>query len=135
MWSSVSSGEKETCFKYSLLLKASCQHIYCHYPNKHMHFSVFYNITFGFIFCSFNKFNSQLYNLVILEVFAPKHSVQEDLSYIHQSLVAHWNKLSSCECKLLVGCGGDEEQTALERDRSSHPVATPGRVSHTFSLK
>jgi hypothetical protein len=58
----------------------------------------------------------------------------EDCSYVHHSLVAHWNKLPSCECELLVGCRDDEGQTPLKRDRSSHPVAPPHDVSHLFSL-
>jgi hypothetical protein len=56
-------------------------------------------------------------------------------TYIHHGLIWHRNKFPGCECELLVGCGYDEGQTALKWDRSSHPVAPPGSVSHTFSLK
>ena len=63
----------------------------------------------------------------------PVHSKQ--LTYIHHGFVGHRNKFSSCQCELLVGCGNDENQAALKRDRSSYPVAAPCCVSHTFSLE
>jgi hypothetical protein len=55
-------------------------------------------------------------------------------TYIHHGLVGHGNEFPCCECELLVGCGDDDGQTALKWDRSSHPVAPPGSVSHAFSL-
>jgi hypothetical protein len=64
------------------------------------------------------------------------HSIQkEQYSYIHHSRFAHWNKLPSCECEVLVGSCDNEKQTALKWDRSSHPFAPPCRIFHTFSLK
>jgi hypothetical protein len=56
-------------------------------------------------------------------------------TYVHHGLIRDWNKLPSCECELFVGCRDDEEQTALKWDRSSHPVAPPGRVSHPLCLE
>jgi hypothetical protein len=58
-----------------------------------------------------------------------------ECSYMHHGRIGHWNKFPGCECELLVGCGDDEGQTALKWDRSSHPVAPPRSVSHTFSLE
>jgi hypothetical protein len=94
--------------------------------------SFIYSVTSGIVRY---KFHLVTWKFSWLSACALWPNTKTKCSYIHHGLVAHWNELSSCECKLLVGCGDDEEQTALERDRSSHPVAAPGRVSHTFSLK
>jgi hypothetical protein len=64
-----------------------------------------------------------------------ENTAAQQYSYIHHSYVGDWNKFPSCEFELFVGCGDDEYKAALKRGRSSHPVAPPGRVSHTFSLK
>ena len=56
-------------------------------------------------------------------------------SYIQHGLVGDRNKFPSSQCELLIGCGNDEDQTALKWDRSSYPIAAPGCVSHHLRLK
>jgi hypothetical protein len=61
--------------------------------------------------------------------------LQYECSYIQHGLVAHGNKFPSFQCKLLISCGNDDEQTALKWDRSSYPVTAPCCISDTLSLK
>ena len=56
-------------------------------------------------------------------------------TYIQCGHIWHRNKLSRCQLELLVSCSDDEHQTSLKWDRSSHPVASESRVSHTLRLK
>jgi hypothetical protein len=56
-------------------------------------------------------------------------------TYIHRGQIWHRNKLSSSQMEPLVRCSNDQHQTSLKWDRSSHPVATECRVSHTLRLK
>jgi len=60
---------------------------------------------------------------------------EETITYINHSPVGHSYKFPSCETETLASHDNDENETVLERDRSSYPVAFPYCIAYAFCLK